>query len=491
VSRTIARCRQSNNGAETKAMRKVKNVYDWLFKRESREGDNSIAYLGYPDAADLGHLVSKSTFPDAMFEAYEPDNYSWEKRVKVAFDQWPTIKPVHSENNPPIQTLLPVAIRQMLAPEDILEQSDDQRRNMTDHEILNHVPHAISSKLGVKKIRIMPKDELVDECKKYRDARWGKFVEPSGTSSTTGPVRGAAGNTTNPRGLKIGQRKGYVEALGQPVEKYRPQTRLTQNILTVKHIAEDAIATERDWAHHRELERVNAVTFRCDSRSPNEVIKLANGFRPATTRNDVKYIEGNVADEFQYYMRERYHVHIDTDKIKAAIRGDVNFQSKSDIERPRFENLLLKKRLEYQSILNQYQVWFSLVRKESAHLSRMTENQFEKNWISTSKCLDRAAFFLPKTDHGNVGWVYVVIVHSGFVVPCDKMAGRVIWATPEAEIAEYGGIPSNRIVGFAHVTDFAVDTPIFWRPDFLNDEKVACKAMHRALSGANSTAPYQ
>lgn len=60
-------------------------------------------------------------------------------------------------------------------------------------------------------------------------------------------------------------------------------------------------------------------------------------------------------------------------------------------------------------------------------------------------------FPLVKND---TGWVYVTIVHGGFVVPHGM---KVNWGSVEGEIAQWGAIPAERIVGFFHVQTAKVE----------------------------------
>jgi hypothetical protein len=136
----------------------------------------------------------------------------------------------------------------------------------------------------------------------------------------------------------------------------------------------------------------------------------------------------------------------------------------------------------------EYLVWKSIVDKESAHLGRMLENETLKAWTSTARCLDSSLVFatFPPSGHG---WMYVVIVHAGYVVPFSKHQEDE-WGTAEAEIAQYGPIPWERIVGFTHISsDKKPDTPIFLRRTFRKTEPQACEQIYNSLSG--KTPPHK
>jgi hypothetical protein len=228
---------------------------------------------------------------------------------------------------------------------------------------------------------------------------------------------------------------------------------------------QSAIAT--DWALHGKMRRTNAVTFRADKRAPYDVIVKARGFHPPNTRTDRYYVTKKIAVEFQGYLSRRYNRKVSLDDVVRVIDRELTSQSDRDL-------------------LNEYLVWFSFVTKESAHLSRMVDHEFEKGWTSTSISLSRSINFV--ASGGTPGWMYVTVVHAGFVVPYDRTNKQVVWGSFEAEIARFGPVRAEQIVGFVHFESRAPDSPIFMRKSFRKDEPKACQAMHQALSGANSTA---
>jgi hypothetical protein len=62
--------------------------------------------------------------------------------------------------------------------------------------------------------------------------------------------------------------------------------------------------------------------------------------------------------------------------------------------------------------------------------------------------------------------------------------GQSFWGAEEAEIAQWGPIPAERIVGFVHVqADKIPDGPIFIRRSFRAAEPEAFEHMFKVMSG--------
>lgn len=139
-----------------------------------------------------------------------------------------------------------------------------------------------------------------------------------------------------------------------------------------------------------------------------------------------------------------------------------------------------------KELVYEYLVWLSITKKESAHLGRMVENQALKGWISTARALDSSLTFAMMGPPGG-GWIYITMVHSGYVVPYDHRQ-EIEWGTAESEIAQFGSIPKERIVGFAKYC-YAWDSPIFLRKTFREREPKAFEYMHKALSGMTPASP--
>ena len=305
------------------------------------------------------------------------------------------------------------------------------------------------------------------------EATW-KYTEPAAKVQ-----RGKAGIPTEGYERRDGSKVGkwgevHIGTRGMPQSLYKqfvqsdkgyqPQVRPTGSVMHTVMPNSSAIAS--DWALHSEMERVNAVTFRADKRSPYDVIVKGRGFYPPNTRTDRAYMANNISSGFSGYLRRRYGRVVSTEDIVAVI--DRVLISTSDTD-----------------LLNEYLVWFSLVNKESAHLARMVDFEFEKGWTSTSKSLTRSMTFV--SFGGTPGWMYITVVHGGFVVPYDAR-GESVWGSAEAEIAKLGPVRADQIVGFVHFDPYSPDSPIFMRKSFRKDEPKAFKAMYQALSGASSTA---
>jgi hypothetical protein len=79
------------------------------------------------------------------------------------------------------------------------------------------------------------------------------------------------------------------------------------------------------------------------------------------------------------------------------------------------------------------------------------------------------------------------VVHAGFVVPYQGL-DEIVWGSAEAEIAKFGPVRAEQIVGFVHFDPHSPDSPIFMRKAFRKNEPKAFQQMHQALSGASSTA---
>jgi hypothetical protein len=78
------------------------------------------------------------------------------------------------------------------------------------------------------------------------------------------------------------------------------------------------------------------------------------------------------------------------------------------------------------------------------------------------------------------------VVHGGFVVPGGD---KFNWGSVEAEIAQWGPIKAEQIVGFVHVTPNAQqvgipDGPIFIRRSFRTTEPEAFEYMFKVMCGA-------
>jgi len=242
---------------------------------------------------------------------------------------------------------------------------------------------------------------------------------------------------------------------------YNPQVRPNEGI-PVQMGNDSAIAT--DWKLMETLARTNAVTFRGDKRPPAQVISRANGFHPPDTRTDRYYLENGIFKAFAGYFYARYNRQIDQNDFLRAV--DTAAPSPAD-----------------KVMFIDYMTWRMLMDREAAHLGRMASEQCLKGYISTSRAIDSSIGFSQMGSGG--GWIYLTVVHDGFVVP-DTVRGRnVSWGTHEAEIAQWGPIPAERIVGFRHFPTYEGAGPIFIRRSFRKSEPKAFETMFKVLSGAS------
>lgn len=81
-----------------------------------------------------------------------------------------------------------------------------------------------------------------------------------------------------------------------------------------------------------------------------------------------------------------------------------------------------------------------------------------------------------------------MIVHGGFIIPFEKnpIKPTVLWGSGEAEIAQWGSIPAERIVGFVYLNQaigYRPDGPIFMRSSFRKKEPKAFETIFNTMSG--------
>ncbi len=274
-----------------------------------------------------------------------------------------------------------------------------------------------------------------------------KFAEPPRDAARSNVVIGARGQA--------------APALSQT---YHPQVRPVKPDITTTYPNASAIAS--DWGVFRQIERTNAVSFRGDSRSPHEVIVKCRGFSPPNTRTDRYYLENNVFKAFADYLKRRY-----TRDLSQA-----DFLRAVDSSAPRAED---------KKLLVDYMMWRSVVERESAHMGRMVSSETLKGYISTSKSIDSSINFGTRYC-STPGWVYLVVVHGGFIVPWDGT--KHFWGSEEAEIAQWGPIPAERIVGFRRLTRFEPEGPVFIRRTFRKAEPKAFERMYNVMSGMTPAA---
>lgn len=267
----------------------------------------------------------------------------------------------------------------------------------------------------------------------------------------------AAGASRNTRGIIMGDRGG-VRPSAVPVQQYHAQVRPTTPNINTSFPTKTSIAA--DWFVFRDIERTNAVAFRGDTRPPLEVIYKCGGFGPPISRPDRYYLENNVFDAFGSYLKRRYGCALSKSDFLRAL--DTAAPSEAD-----------------KRLLVDYMMWRKICEREAFHMGRMVENECLKGYVSTSRAIDSSTGF-GTAYNSKPGWLYVVIVHAGFIVPWGKKA---YWGSEEAEIAQWGPIPAERVVACVHLNRFNPEGPIFVRRSFRKKESKACDYMFDVMSG--------
>lgn len=118
-----------------------------------------------------------------------------------------------------------------------------------------------------------------------------------------------------------------------------------------------------DWKVTEELTRVNAYTFRGDTRPPLQ-IEAAGGFHPPIQRNDQQYVDGTVFPKFRDYMMRRFQIKLDKAEFDRAYKKHVVFE-------------------QDRMVIQNFCVWTSMVENEAYHVGRMLSSETLKGYIST------------------------------------------------------------------------------------------------------------
>ncbi len=223
-------------------------------------------------------------------------------------------------------------------------------------------------------------------------------------------------------------------------------------------------AFAKDWKFMDHIPRTDAFTFRGDSRGPAELMSQAAGFWPPSSRTDRFYLEGPISEVFISYMQRRHGQTV----TKAQFLTAVDHTAGGSYEK---------------QLLVDYLMWRKIMEGESFHLGRMIAQECLKGYISTSRNPAIAFGF-----GGKFGmrpcWVYVTAVRGGFKVPASKAK----WGSAEQEIAQWGPIPPDRIVGFRKVDKYGEAlSPIYMRRSFRKKEPKAFEAIFNMWSGERPT----
>ncbi|MEJ7813242.1 MAG: hypothetical protein WKG32_22720 [Gemmatimonadaceae bacterium] len=250
------------------------------------------------------------------------------------------------------------------------------------------------------------------------------------------------------------------EAAGRHVPQVQPLVTqeavgvMAAPIRAIPHL--QGIAT--DWKTMEELPRVNAYTFRGDTRAPS-AIAAAGGFSPPITRTDVYYIDSVVKPAFKSYMKRRYG------------------QDVSDADLTRAINQVAPANTDERQVLSNYFVWRAMTQNEAFHLGRMLADEALKGYISTS----RAVFVARSFARAN-GRAYLTRVRGKFLVP-DKGATKWTQIFGEQEIALPAKLEWDDVFGFRQVDAREnLAGPIYFRRGF-DVHRIAFAEAYDLLSG--------
>jgi hypothetical protein len=209
----------------------------------------------------------------------------------------------------------------------------------------------------------------------------------------------------------------------------------------------------------QQLDRVNAYTFRGDSRTP-EAVRRAGGFNPPITRTDTYYQDEYIYPAFSKYMKKRFNMDIDKPAFARAWNQTVAYPGD-------------------KMVLHNFFFWRSMVENEQYHIGKMLADETLKGFISTTRSTMVAKGFA-----GNGGWVYLTLIKGGFLVP-DK--GKHVWTQTygEQEIALPAPVPWEDIFGFRQVgpDERVFVGPVYFRRGFAARNPTAHQQAYELLSG--------
>jgi hypothetical protein len=315
--------------------------------------------------------------------------------------------------------------------------------------------------------------ELIDHCWKAASVSNGAPRNPFGITLGSSPAKQK--NSLGDVSRVDAHAANLVISRGTPAEIIAKQSRanqyLARNAPYVKQVAPldhgavaQAVASiGSDWKLHEKLERVNAYTFRGDTRNPAALMK-ANGFQPPLTRTDPHYVSNVIYTQFAAYMQRRLNM-----TISKTLFDDVYNKTVTSPADKR--------------VMHDFFVWRSLVENEAFHAGIMLADETLKGYISTSRAVNVAKGFAGKGANGN-GFVYVTLVRGGFVIP-EK--GKHQWTSifGEQEIAVPASVAWNEIFGYREVVAGAnmFTGPIYIRKGFSQRNREAFTQVCELLSG--------
>lgn len=225
----------------------------------------------------------------------------------------------------------------------------------------------------------------------------------------------------------------------------------------------------QDWGAMREIERVNAYTFRGDTRDPSQ-IKAAGGFSPPSTRTDASYTK-LIATRFCDYMEKRYGKTVDPTEVTRYISG----------QGQRGERFV------------EYEIWRAILDSEKMHIGRMAADEFLKGYVSTTRDPRRSTKFAADRaeQQGLINsWLYAVHTEGGFLLPGNHSANVHRGIAVESEIAHPGVLDWNHVVGAARYAFVDMDDAstysrqayVVYIRHGLRNNRAAFDAIYAALS---------
>lgn len=218
----------------------------------------------------------------------------------------------------------------------------------------------------------------------------------------------------------------------------------------------------QDWSIMRQIPRVSAYAFRGDTRDPVK-IQSAKGFNPPISRNDDYYVENVIFKHFAAYAKAKLNVDLQLADFKKLIQQAIPDPQ----DRVTFAY---------------YNMWRSQVARESLHLGRMLAQEDLKGYISTTKSVAVAKGFAR-----DGGYVYLMRVASGFLVPGKNSGNEWTKIFGEEEIASPFPIPWDDIMGYRKVKRTPVglkfDGPVFLRRGFKAADSTGFETCFKLLSG--------
>ena len=276
-----------------------------------------------------------------------------------------------------------------------------------------------------------------------------------------------------PATARTGARNGVV--IGKPVHIWAQQNNASVGTPYAKqvaplHSANAMVQAETakmranfNWSMVGEMPRVSAYTFRGDKRTPVEIAE-AGGFYPPITRRDKYYVDSVIQGHFKEYMKARFGTDVTPQEFNRAYAQIVTQDSDREL-------------------IHSYLTWQALVQNEAYHVGIMLAQEDLKGYISSTKSVSVAKGFC-SSKAGTNGWVYVMRIAGGFVVPDKK---KHVWTQlfGEQEIAYPAEIRWSEIFGFRQVDQATKKFmgPIFLRKHMKVYNKNAYRSICDLLSG--------